>query len=58
MPTKEELISQISDSIQEIVKEKEAIQARSLSRHNPEKVAEILYLYSTGSSQTLSLIHI
>jgi hypothetical protein len=52
MATKEELISQISDSIQEIVKEKEAIQARSLSRHNPEKVAEILYLYSTGSSQT------
>ena len=52
MATKEELISQISDSIQDIVKDKEAIQARSLSRHNPEKVAEILYLYSTGSSQT------
>ena len=52
MATKEELISQISDSIQDIVKDKEAIQARSLSRHNPKKVAEILYLYSTGSSQT------
>jgi len=52
MATKEELINQISDSIQDIVKDKEAIQARSLSRHNPKKVAEILYLYSTGSSQT------
>tara|TARA_R100000654_G_scaffold74459_1_gene108883 strand:+ start:2096 stop:2662 length:567 start_codon:yes stop_codon:yes gene_type:complete len=52
MHKKEELMQQISESIQDIVKQKEAIQARSLSRHNPQKVAEILYLYSTGSSQT------
>lgn len=49
---KEELIEDIVNSIREVTDQKEALQIKSLSRHNPEKVAEILYLYSIGNSQT------
>ena len=49
---KEILISEIADSIRSVAEKKEAMQVRSLSRHNPEKVAEMLYLYSVGNSQT------
>jgi hypothetical protein len=49
---KEALLREISESIQKVAESKEALKVRSLSRHNPEKVAEILYLYSVGNSQT------
>jgi len=49
---KEELISEIADSIRSVAEKKEALQLKSLSRHNPQKVAEMLYLYSVGNSQT------
>ena len=49
---KEELIEDIVNSIREVTNQKEALQVKSLSRHNPEKVAEILYLNSIGNSQT------
>ncbi len=50
--TKEMLISEIADEIKRVSADKEKLQVKSLSRHAPEKVAEILYLFSTGSSQT------
>jgi hypothetical protein len=50
--TKELLMQQIADQIAEVSSKKEEMQIKSLSRHAPEKVAEILYLFSTGSSQT------
>ena len=49
---KETLISEIAESIQDVASKKEALQIKSLSRYDPKKVAELLYLYSTGSSQT------
>ena len=49
---KKMLMKEISEQIQKVSAEKEIIQLKSLSRHAPEKVAEILYLFSTGSSQT------
>tara|TARA_R100001163_G_scaffold65799_1_gene64998 strand:- start:9200 stop:9745 length:546 start_codon:yes stop_codon:yes gene_type:complete len=49
---KTELIEAIDESIKDVVKIKELGEIKSLSRHNPEKVAKILYLYATGSSQT------
>jgi len=49
---KEELIDEIVESIRNVTQNKELLQVKSLSRHNPEKVAEILYLYSIGNSQT------
>jgi len=49
---KEDLMQEIVDSIREVTDRKEALQVKSLSRHNPEKVAEILYLHSIGTSQT------
>lgn len=49
---KEELIEDIVNSIREVTDQKEVLQVKSLSRHNPEKVAEILYLHSIGNSQT------
>lgn len=50
--TKSMLMDEISKKIQEVQSSKEALQVKSLSRYAPEKVAEILYLFSTGSSQT------
>ena len=52
MDEKELLMNDIADSIREVAETKELNKANSLSRHNPEKVAKILYLYATGSSQT------
>ena len=52
MEEKEDLMKQISDSIREVSDAKELSKISSLSRHNPEKVDKILYLYSTGNSQT------
>ena len=49
---KKELMQSIGESINEVVKVKELQNIKSLSRHNPEKVAKILYLYATGVSQT------
>jgi hypothetical protein len=49
---KEALMQEIQGAIWEVADKKEIAQVRSLSRHNPEKVASILYLYSTGNSQT------
>ena len=52
MEDKAELMKQISEAIQKVAREKEVLQVRSISRHNPDKVAEILYLSSVGNSQT------
>ena len=49
---KEELMKQITESIRDVSDSKELQQVSSLSRHNPEKVAKMLYLYATGNSQT------
>jgi hypothetical protein len=49
---KSKLNAAIEDAIQEISKDKELLKIKSLSRHKPEKVAKILYLYSIGKSQT------
>ena len=49
---REDLIKQIKESIHEIATEKQAINVKSLSVYDPDKVARMLYLYSTGSSQT------
>ena len=46
------LKSSIQEAIKEIAADKELLKVKSLSRHNPMKVAEILYLYSIGKSQT------
>jgi|TARA_R110002020_G_scaffold464891_1_gene685982 hypothetical protein len=52
MKEKEELIAEIAESIKEVADTKEVMKRGSLSRHNPEKVAKLLYLYSNGTSQT------
>jgi hypothetical protein len=52
MEDKEQLIEEIATSIREIASKKEALQIKSLSVYDPQKVAKMLYLYSTGSSQT------
>jgi len=49
---KDELMQSISNAIIKIQHEKEACKLKSLSRHNPEKVARILYLHALGCSQT------
>jgi len=51
-PDELELKSSIQKAIKEIAADKELQKVKSLSRHNPMKVAEILYLYSIGKSQT------
>lgn len=51
--SKEELSSEINSAIHDIVLQKEVEGIKSLSRYNPEKVAKILYLFSTGVSQTM-----
>ena len=47
-----DLMASISESIQAVSKEKEAMKVNSLSRANPGKVAEILYHYAMGETQT------
>jgi len=49
---REELMKQISEEIQRVSASKELSKVKSLSRHDPKKVAEVLYLFSTGTSQT------
>ena len=49
---REDLIKHIKESIHEIATEKQALNVKSLSVYDPDKVAKMLYLYSTGSSQT------
>ena len=45
-------MKEITQAIQEVAAKKDALQKKSISRYKPEKVAEILYLYSIGNSQT------
>lgn len=49
---KSELLTEIEESIREVADGKEKLQLRSISRHNPQKVAQVLYLSSIGNSQT------
>jgi len=49
---KKELMQEIGEAINEVVKVKELQNIKSLSRYDPQKVSKILYLYSTGVSQT------
>jgi hypothetical protein len=49
---KETLSSEINSAIQDIAQQKEIEGIKSLSRYDPQKVAKILYLFSTGVSQT------
>lgn len=51
-PEKDALVSEIKSAIQDVANQKEVQQIKSLSRYDPDKVARILYLYSTGVSQT------
>lgn len=52
MDEKEQLMEEITTSIQEVAGQKEFGKLNSLSRFAPDRVAKLLYLYSTGSSQT------
>jgi hypothetical protein len=52
MDEKEQLMQEITTSIQDISEQKELDKLNSLSRFAPERVAKMLYLYATGSSQT------
>lgn len=45
-------MKEITQAIQEVAAKKDALNKKSISRYRPEKVAEILYLYSIGNSQT------
>ena len=45
-------MAEIAESIQDVAEKKSALQMKSLSVYAPERVAKLLYLYSTGSSQT------
>jgi hypothetical protein len=49
---KNQLLADIRNSVDEFVKENAIDKVKCLSRYNPEKVANILYLYSIGNSQT------
>lgn len=52
MEDKEELMQEIASSIKDVSQHKELNKLNSLSRFAPDRVAKLLYLYSTGSSQT------
>ena len=49
---KAELLREIQESVMEVAEKKRGLQRKSLSVYDPQKVARLLYLYSTGSSQT------
>ena len=49
---KAELLREIQESVLEVAEKKRGLQRKSLSVYDPQKVAKLLYLYSTGSSQT------
>ena len=48
----QDLIQKIKESIHDIASDKQIHSIKSLSVYDPDKVAKLLYLYSTGSSQT------
>ena len=52
MEEKEQLETEIKQAIVEVAKDKEMRKVKSLSRHNPERVAKVLYLSAIGVSQT------
>ena len=52
MTEEEKLKTEIQAAIREVADDKELQSIKSLSRHNPMKVAQILYMYSIGKSQT------
>ena len=54
---KEALLSEIQQSIHEVANEKRGLKLKCLSVYDPAKVAKLLYLYSTGSSQTRLVRH-
>lgn len=49
---KDTLMHGIREAIKEYASTMELKKMKSLARHNPEKVAKVLYLFSTGTSQT------
>ena len=49
---KQELDAEIKAAILDVAKDKEMLKVKSLSRHNPERVAKVLYLSAIGVSQT------
>lgn len=49
---REDLMHSIRTAIHEVAQKKDAMKVKSLSRYDPDKVADILYLYSIGNSQT------
>lgn len=49
---KEELIKQIREAISEVSEKKIGLHTKSISTYNPEKVANILYLFAIGNTQT------
>jgi hypothetical protein len=51
------LLSEIQQSIHEVANEKRGLKLKCLSVYDPAKVAKLLYLYSTGSSQTRLVRH-
>jgi hypothetical protein len=53
----EELMLDIRSAVQEYAEEMQVKKVKSLARHNPEKVAKVLYLFSTGNSQTRIVRH-
>jgi hypothetical protein len=42
---RDELMSNIRKAIHEVAQKKDAMKVKSLSRYDPDKVADILYLY-------------
>lgn len=52
-----ELMTDIRAAVSEYAKEMELKKVKSLSRYDPEKVAKVLYLFSTGNSQTRIVRH-
>jgi hypothetical protein len=51
------LLSEIQQSVHEVANEKRGLKLKCLSVYDPAKVAKLLYLYSTGSSQTRLVRH-
>lgn len=49
---KDELLANIRESVAEFAANEKFDNIKCLSRYDPDKVATILYLYSTGTSQT------
>ncbi len=52
MSSEKQLNKGIQEAIKEVAADKELHKIKSLSRHDPKKVAKILYLYSIGKSQS------